>query len=157
MSQANSCIEARLDMFQLALTWATDQMSRSFLSSRGSSTCPWYTVGRKMSDKNLEQRINIKFCVKIGKNASETLALLTVAYSEHAMMKLCVFEWHRRFKEGREDVQDYPRSWQPKSQRTDAIVDRVQTLVRSDRRLGVRVTAGELNMNRETVRQIVNL
>jgi len=32
-----------------------------------------------MSDKNLERRINIKFCVKIGKSASETLALLTVA------------------------------------------------------------------------------
>jgi hypothetical protein len=31
-----------------------------------------------MSDKNLEQRINIKFCVKIGKRASETLALLPV-------------------------------------------------------------------------------
>ena len=32
---------------------------------------------------------------------------------------------------------------------------RVRTLVRSDRRLGVRVIAEELNMNRETVRQIV--
>ena len=30
-----------------------------------------------------------------------------------------------------------------------------ETLVRSDRRLGVRVIAEELNMNRETVRQIV--
>jgi hypothetical protein len=28
----------------------------------------------------MEQRINTKFCVKIGKSASETLALLTVAY-----------------------------------------------------------------------------
>jgi len=44
-------------------------------------------VGRKMSDKNLEQWINIKFCVKIGKSASETLALLTVAYGEYAMKK----------------------------------------------------------------------
>ena len=34
-------------------------------------------------------------------------------------------------------------------------MDRVQTLVHSDRRLGVRVIAEELNMNRETVRQIV--
>jgi len=40
-------------------------MSRSFPSSRGSSTCPWYTVGGKTSDKSLEQRINIKFSVKI--------------------------------------------------------------------------------------------
>ena len=35
-----------------------------------------------MSGKNLEQRINIKFCVKIGRSTSETLALLTVAYGE---------------------------------------------------------------------------
>jgi hypothetical protein len=32
-----------------------------------------------MRDKNLERQKNIKFCVKIGKNASEMLALLTVA------------------------------------------------------------------------------
>jgi len=48
-----------------------------------------------------------------------------------------------------------PKKWQPKTQRTDSNVDRVRTLVRSDRRLGVRVIAEELNMNRETVRQIV--
>jgi len=109
-----------------------------------------------MSDKYLEQRINIKFCVKIGKSASETLALLTVAYGEYAVKKLSVSDWHRRFKEGREDVQDDPRIGQPKTQRTDANVNRVRTLVRSDRRLGVRVIAEELDMNRETVRQIVN-
>jgi len=53
-----------------------------------------------MIDQNLEQRINIKFCVKIGKSASEKVALLTVAYGEYAMEKSSVFEWHRRFKEG---------------------------------------------------------
>jgi hypothetical protein len=84
-------------------------MSRSFPSSRGNSTCPWYTVGGKMSDKNLEQRINNKFfCVKIGKSVGETLALLTVAYGEYAMKKSSVFEWHGWFKVGREDVQDNP-------------------------------------------------
>jgi hypothetical protein len=65
-------------------------MSRLFPGSRGSSTCPWYTVGRKISDKNLEQPINIKFCVKNGKSASETLALLTLAY-EYAIKKSRVF------------------------------------------------------------------
>jgi hypothetical protein len=109
-----------------------------------------------MRDKNLEQRIKIKFCVKIGESASETLVLLIMAYGEYAMKKSNVFEWHRPFKEGRENVQDDPRSGQPKTQRTDADVDRVRTLVSSDRRLGVRVIAEELNMNRETVRQIVN-
>jgi len=108
-----------------------------------------------MSDKNLEQQINIKFCVKIGKCATETLDILKVAFGEYGVKKLSVSEWHRRFKEGREDVQDDQRSGQPKMQRTDGNGDRVRNLVRSDRKLFVRVIAAELNMNRETVRQIV--
>jgi transposase len=55
--------------------------------------------------------------VKIGKSASETLALLIVAYGEFAMKKSSVSEWYRRFKERREDVQDDPRSGQPKHKR----------------------------------------
>jgi hypothetical protein len=85
-----------------------------------------------MSDKNLKQRINIKFCVKIGKSACETLAMLTFAYGEYATKELSVFEWHRQFKGGREDERDDPTSGQPKVQRTDANVGRVQTLVHSD-------------------------
>jgi hypothetical protein len=52
-----------------------------------------------MSDKNLEQRIRIKFSGKIGKSARETLALLTLPYGEYAMKK------SNRSKEGRGDVQ----------------------------------------------------
>jgi hypothetical protein len=44
-----------------------------------------------MSDKNLEQQINIKFCVNIGISASETLAVLALAYGEYAMKKLRFF------------------------------------------------------------------
>jgi hypothetical protein len=89
--------------------------------------------------------------VNIGNSASKTSALLTMAYGEYAMKKLSVSEWDRRLEEGREDVQDDPRSGQPKNRRTDADVIGVQTLVRSDRRLGVRLIAEELNMKRETV------
>jgi hypothetical protein len=46
----------------------------------------WCTVGGKMSDKNLGQWINIKFCVKIGRSDSET-SLLTLAYGEYAAKK----------------------------------------------------------------------
>jgi hypothetical protein len=63
--------------------------------------------------------------MKIGKNATETLALLPVAYDEYGMKRSSVFEWHRQFKEGQEVVQDDLRSGQPKMQRTDANVDRV--------------------------------
>jgi hypothetical protein len=81
-----------------------------------------------MSDKDLVQQIDIKYCAKIGKSASETLALLTSAYCEHAFKKSGVFEWHRRFKDGQEGVQYDPAIGKPKQQRTDADVDRVRTL-----------------------------
>jgi hypothetical protein len=103
-------------------------MCCSFPSRRGSSVCPWYTVGKKISDKNLEQQINVKFCVKIGKSATEILAPLTLGYGEYTRKKLSVFEWHRWFKKS-EDVQVDPINGQPKTQRTDEYVDRVQALV----------------------------
>jgi hypothetical protein len=77
----------------------------------------------KMSDKNLE-RAKVKFC----KSASEKLVLLTLAHGENAMKKSSAFEWHRRFKKGREDAQDDPRSGQLKTQRTGANVNKVRTL-----------------------------
>jgi hypothetical protein len=52
-----------------------------------------------MSDRFLDQRINIKFCVKLGKNASDTCAMLSDAYGGEAMKKLSVFGLHKRFKE----------------------------------------------------------
>jgi hypothetical protein len=49
--------------------------------------CLWYAVCRKIGDKGLDQWINIKFCVKIAKIASETLAILTLAYGVYTMKK----------------------------------------------------------------------
>jgi hypothetical protein len=108
-----------------------------------------------MKDKRLEQRINIKFCVKLGKNASETLQLLKEAYGAAAMKKTSVFEWHKRFKEGRDDVKDDERSGRPRTHRTDENVEKVRKLVCADRPLSLRMTARKLNLHIETVRQIL--
>jgi hypothetical protein len=72
-----------------------------------------------MSDRLLEQHINIKFCTKLGKSVSETLQMLTEAYGADAMKKSSVFEWHKRFEEGREDVKDDERNGRLKAHRKD--------------------------------------
>jgi hypothetical protein len=72
-----------------------------------------------MSDRLLEQCVNIKFCAKLGKSTTETLQMLTEAYSADAMKNLSVFEWHKKFKEGREDVKDDGRTGRPKTHQTD--------------------------------------
>ena len=104
----------------------------------------------------MEQRINIKFCVKLQKTATETLAMLKMAYGEdNCMSRNRVFQWHRRFSEGREDVHDDPRSGRPTTESTDDNVARVRQVVRQDRRLTIRMIALELDMNREVVRKIL--
>jgi hypothetical protein len=59
-----------------------------------------------MSDNDLEQWINIKFCLKNGRSVSETLALLALAYVGYTVKKSSVLEWRGRFWRGREHVQD---------------------------------------------------
>jgi hypothetical protein len=57
-----------------------------------------------MCDKHLVRQIIIKYCVKIGKSASEMSAPLTLAYG--ICYEETVSEWYRQVKEGREDVKD---------------------------------------------------
>jgi hypothetical protein len=52
--------------------------------------CPCHTVGRKMSDKNLEQRIDIKFFMKMVKVLVKHKPYLTSRKS--AMTKVSVYE-----------------------------------------------------------------
>jgi len=66
--------------------------------------CVFLRFITKMKDQFLEQQINIKFCVKLGKNSSDTCVMLSDAYVGEAMKMSCVFEWHKPFKKGREDV-----------------------------------------------------
>jgi hypothetical protein len=65
----------------------------------------------------------------LGKNASKTLQILTEAYDADAIKTSSVFEWHERFKEGREDVKDDERTGHPKTHRTDENMEEVRKLV----------------------------
>lgn len=108
-----------------------------------------------MSDRYLEQRISIKFCVKLDKSASETHHLLKEAYGDEVMSRARIFDWHKRFKEGREDVRDDARSGRPVTHRTEENIRKVKDLVRSNRQLTVRMMAEELHLDKETVRLIL--
>jgi len=62
-----------------------------------------------MSDQFLEQWINIKFCVILGKNASDTCAVLSVVYwgeGEKLWKIHSDSEWQKPFKESRENMGD---------------------------------------------------
>ena len=54
-------------------------------------------LSRKMSDCKSEQRVNIKFLVKLKKFMTETFQLLTETYSEDCVSCARMFEWHKQF------------------------------------------------------------
>ena len=113
-------------------------------------------VSRKWKSA-IEQRCAIKFCVKLGETGIETFNKLKQAYGEHALSRSQVFKWFKAFSEGRESIKDEPRSGRPSTSKTDNNVEIVRALVRSDRRLTVRMIASELNLNHTTVHHIVYL
>ena len=51
-----------------------------------------------------EEQYAIKFCFKFGKNATEMYGMLQTAFQPSCMNRASVFEWHKRFKEGRESM-----------------------------------------------------
>ena len=104
-----------------------------------------------MQRMSIEKQINLKILVCLGKTPTEALKLLQEVYGDNTMSRIRLFEWHRRFKEGREEVKDDHRSGRPSTSRTDENVERVIQKVQSNRCLTVRMIADELGMNREKV------
>ena len=112
----------------------------------------FFSLVRRLS---VEQRINLKFVVRLVKTRTEGLKLLPEVYGDDTMSRTRLFEWHRTFKEGREEVEDDHSSGRPCTSRTDEQVERVRKKVRSDRRLTVRMIADELGLNSERVCRII--
>ena len=62
-----------------------------------------------MQSDTLEERYAIKFCFKLGKNATEMYGMLQTAFQPSCMNRASAFDWHKRFKAGRESVRDNER------------------------------------------------
>ena len=103
----------------------------------------------------VEQQINLKFLVCVGKTPTEALKLLQKVYGDDTMSRTSLFEWHRRFTERREEMEDDHRSGRPSISRTDENVERVRQKVLSDCCLTVIMIVEELGMNSERLWRII--
>jgi len=54
----------------------------------------------------MEQRINLKFLMKLKKCQIECLKLLKEIYGEDVTSRMQIFEWHKHFKNGCKKVED---------------------------------------------------
>jgi transposase len=90
------------------------------------------------------------------KTATETFEMLKNAYGEECLSKTSVFEWHKRFKDGREFLQGYQRKARFSPSRTEESMEVIQMCLAEDQTLSVRILEEMTWMNRETVRKILS-
>ncbi|GFV58512.1 HTH_48 domain-containing protein [Trichonephila clavipes] len=91
------------------------------------------------------------------KEKSSTCYLLITTkqvYEDSVLSRAQVFRWFKAFSKGRESIEDELRRRRPSVSKIAENVVRVRDLVRSDRRLTVRMIEEELNLNHTTVHQI---
>jgi len=89
----------------------------------------------------------------LANNASDTCAVLSMAYGGEALKESNVFKWHKLFKEGCKKVEDDERSGCPRSYRTNENVEKVWNIVHSDRHSSIRAMAVQLNLDKVTVKE----
>ena len=82
----------------------------------------WISKMQSGREDTLEERYAIKFYFKLGKKATETYGMLQTAFRPSRMNRASVFEWHKRFKEGRKSVRDDERCGRSKEVRTSELI-----------------------------------
>jgi transposase len=94
-----------------------------------------------------EQRINIKFCFKLGKTLTETHEMMKNLYGDQCISRTRCYERFKRFKDGRQSTHDERRLGRPSALCDDAHVAQFRETVRSNRHLTAREIAEEYNIS----------
>ena len=102
----------------------------------------------------MEQRANIKFCVKLEKQFAETYELMKKVYGDDCMSRTQVYTWFTRFKNGREDLNDDLRPGRPEVSNRAELMDKVCDIIGIDAKYTTRMLAEELNTNKNTIWRI---
>ena len=121
------------NFYDFRFEWTTTAAIRIHLTKAWLSQL----VNFKNANWTLEERYAIKFWFKLGKNATETYGMFQTVFRPSCMNWASVFEWHKRFKEGRESVRDDERCERSKEVNTPQLIgQRVRVRVTMLRLLG---------------------
>ena len=104
-------------------------------------------------EDTLEERYAIKLCFKLGKNATETYGMLQTGFRASCMNRASVFEWHKRFKEGRESVRDDERCGRSNEVRAPELIGQIKNFMDKDRCVSI---SAQFDVSVGTVHTIIH-
>ena len=103
----------------------------------------------------MEQRANIKFCVKLERKFTETYELMKKVYGDDCMSRTQVYTWFTRFKNGREDLNDDLRPGRPEVSNRAELVEKVREIIGIDTNFTTRMLSEELNTSKNSIWRIL--
>jgi ribosomal protein S25 len=106
-------------------------------------------------DGKIEQRVCIKFCVKLSKSATETLEMHREDFGEHSLSRTAVFGLHSRFKAGQVSVEDDERSGQTSTSNTTENVEKIRKLIHEDHCRTIRELADTIGISYGVCQEIL--
>ena len=84
-------------------------------------------------NEQVDQRICIEFCFKLGHSSAETIPMIKKAFGDDSMSEVQIKLWYRRFKDNRESVESDRRSVRPLTSRTPENVESVWASINENR------------------------
>ena len=104
----------------------------------------------------MDQRANIKICVKLEKKFAETYELMKKVNGDGCMSRTQVYTWFTRFKNGSDDLNDDPRLGRPETLNRAELVEKVREIIAIDANFTVRILGEELNLSYCTIYTILS-
>jgi len=78
-----------------------------------------------MESGDREQRVNMKFCFKLGKSATEIHDMLVQVYGDAAVIRKTVYKWFEQFHSGSESIDDEETPGRHSTSCTDENISKV--------------------------------
>lgn len=102
----------------------------------------------KMAENTLnEQRIVIKFYVKLGKSFTEIYEDLQKVYIDSCVSKSTISKWMNRFIDGRETAEDDHRKGRPVTVKSEDKISAIEKYIKEDRRVTVTNVAEKFDIS----------
>ena len=82
--------------------------------------------------------------------------MLETAFGQSCMNRVSVFEWHKRFKEGRESMRDDERCGRSEEVRTPELIVQIKNFMDKDHRVSIETISAQFDVSVGTLRTIIH-